>query len=458
MYRSAFRFGIVALALASFIRTTEMVDGADLRSTRGERMVVRQVSAAAESPNATSDADVFAEPAIEPYSLNESLFTPEPYVFEPDGVEAYAPYDPRWHDGLWVDVEFLLWWRKGQRIPPLVTTDDPGLLPTATVLFGGGEFVEQPTPGGRLDFGLWLDDYQNFGLGADFTALNEAQVQFTASDNVYSFVARPYFDANPAVNAQAALPFVNLNPPPGFDPITGQLDVRVGSQILASDVYYRLRLLADAWKRMDLVFGYQTSRVDEDLVIAGARFQGTEGDIRNPISGTRLAVSDIFSTKNEFHGGHFGLRQECRFGRWGLGVLTKFGFGTMRQTVFIQGSQTVDVFDSGAIVSTVDRPSGLLAQNGFNAGEHKQDVFSFTEDIRVKLAYYPTERLRLSVGYSLLFWSSLAHPGDHIDLNVDDRLLDGDPANDAGATRPRFSFNPTRFFIHGLTLGADYRF
>jgi len=45
------------------------------------------------------------------------------------------------------------------------------------------------------------------------------------------------------------------------------------------------------------------------------------------------------------------------------------------------------------------------------------------EDVGIKLAYFPSERLKLSIGYSLMYWSSVVRPGNQIDLSVDSRLF-----------------------------------
>jgi hypothetical protein len=74
----------------------------------------------------------------------------------------------------------------------------------------------------------------------------------------------------------------------------------------------------------------------------------------------------------------------------------------------------------------------------------------------IKLAFYPVEQLKLSIGYSLLYWSSVVRPEDHIDTSVDGRLLTAFPPDNA--TRPGFAFNPSGYIVQGLNFGAEFRF
>src|SRR5688572_3992302 len=79
------------------------------------------------------------------------------------------------HDSLFSrsfgSFEFMQWYNKGINLPPMVTTSPPGtvqaaagVLPAATVLFGGTDIDNDRQSAGRLTFGRWLDDCCNVGL------------------------------------------------------------------------------------------------------------------------------------------------------------------------------------------------------------------------------------------------------------------------------------------------------
>ena len=416
---------------------------AELRTTNGDRTIVRTVSLGYDGPTMASQFSPSLSACLEPYCVpchtgcvdQSDACTPCPDV----GL-ACTPCCTR---GFWVDLDFLLWWRDERRFPPLVTTQpNAGALPNATILFGGGPVEEHARAGGRLEFGLWIDNCQRYGLGGHFLGISDAPVRYAIDSNELGFFARPFRDASVDPPVQTSFPIANDLANPAT---TGQLDITTGSELLASDFFVRWLLCKGDCRRLDLLCGYQFARVDEDLTISSLTQT-------QPASLPSIAVSDIFQTRNEFHGGHFGLQGEYRYGCWGLELLAKFAFGNMRERVFISGSTvTTDLQNNED-----HRTSGMLAQATTNGGGHVQDDFAFMEDIGIKLAYYPLDRLKLSIGYSLMYWSSVVRPGDHIDLDVDARLLTANPPQDA--IRPAFTFNSTGFHAHGLNLGVEYRF
>ena len=60
-----------------------------------------------------------------------------------------------------------------------------------------------------------------------------------------------------------------------------------------------------------------------------------------------------------------------------------------------------------------------------------------------------------SLGYSFIYWSRLARPGDQIDTDLNLSQLPPGPL--AGAARPEFDMHFTDFWAHGLHVGLQYR-
>ena len=77
-------------------------------------------------------------------------------------------------------------------------------------------------------------------------------------------------------------------------------------------------------------------------------------------------------------------------------------------------------------------------------------------EIGFTLGYDLTPRLKATAGYTLLYWSNVARPGDQIDLNVDSRQFP--PPHDGDGTKPEFALHTSDFWAQGLNLGLDYRF
>lgn len=345
--------------------------------------------------------------------------------------------------GYWVNMDFLLWWRDERVFPALLTTQpNNGVLPGATVLFGGS-MDESARPGGRLELGLWLDSCQRTAVGVRYLGVADASISPEYTSNDGSFLARPFLDVSTNPATPTAFPVINAFANP---PTTGRIGLRTDSEFQAGDVFFQWTLRRSACASFGFLAGYQMAQIDESLLIESFTQSGVGTGVQS------IAVSDLFDARNEFHGGLFGLRGDYRCGQFGVELLGRFGFGNMRQSILIAGSTT----STDASGQTSTRNSGLLAQSATNGGLHEQDKFSFMNEAGVKLAFYPREQLKLSLGYSLMYWSSVVRPGHEIDTSIDGRLLTALPPADA--TRPAFAFNPTDYLVHGLTVGAELRF
>jgi hypothetical protein len=404
----------------------------ELRTSYGQRNVVRNVSTTRFLNQPVQESESFEMPAV-PEPAIEQWPGEEMLVYDTDCGKGAVACAPACCKSLWVELEFLLWWREGRCFPPLVTTDNPGILPAATVLFGGDQLAEQARPGGRLEAGWWMDNCQCLGVGGHYVAIGESSNRYAISSDQLSFIARPFFDADPAVNAPDAQVIANLPDQ------TGALRLVTDSEFIAADAFVRCLIARRGFSRVDFLFGYQFGRINEGLVI--------ETTSTNPAIGT-LDVRDTILTRNEFHGGHFGLQGEFRRGCWGLEMLAKFAFGNVRQEALLSGA-----------TSNSTQNSGLLVQEETNAGLHRRDDFSYMHDTGAKVFYYPTESVKVSLGYSLMFFSDVLRPGNQIDTAVDSRLFPTPPPPaPAGAVRPAFEFDPTHFYLHGLNLGLECRF
>ncbi len=409
---------------------------------RGGRAVARPVSAVRTT----------ARPVATPYvrqPVEEAIaFDDVEYVDGDWGYDPCCSPDPCGFEGcnlfgggFWLDLDFLLWWRDGRDFPALLTTQpNNGVLPAATVLFGGSE-DEPARPGGRLEFGLWLDPCQRTAVGVRYLAVGDAVLTANYDNNDVNFLARPFLDVSTNPPTPTAFPVINAF---ATAPTTGRLDLRSESKLQAGDVFFLWTLRRSPFASFGFLAGYQAARIDENLLIESLTHTGGTNQ--------SIAVSDLFDAQNEFHGGMFGLRGDYRYGQFGLELAARCGFGNMRQNILIAGS-TVSTDANGG---TTTRDSGLLAQASTNGGLHEQDKFSFMNESGVRLAFYPTEQLKLSVGYSLMYWSSVVRPGPQIDTAIDGRLLTALPPADA--TRPAFGFNPTSYLVQGLTFGAELRF
>ena len=121
------------------------------------------------------------------------------------------------------------------------------------------------------------------------------------------------------------------------------------------------------------------------------------------------------------------------------------------EEVFIDGQTLTTVPAAGSATFT----GGLLAQET-NIGRYSQDGFAVIPELGITLGYNVTCALRLTFGYTFIYWSKLARPGGRIDRDVNTSLLP--PAALNGAARPEFTFTTTDYWVQGLNLGFEYRF
>ncbi len=377
---------------------------------------------------------------------------------------------------MWFGAEYLMWWTRGMRVPPLVTTAPDGAerfvpgttppvpfagaigQPGTNVLFGNERLFDDMRSGTRLRVGAWLDGCQWLGVEADWFTLGEDHERYLgislAGDPI---LARPFFDVS-FNNGQG----VQGRQLVGFpDVIEGTIRVDAQNTLHSAGVRARMNLccghfdlgpccdvgclsqVTQGTTRLDFLLGYKFMRMDdrlrirEDLVTLDQVIQ------------QQFVVRDSFDANTEFHGVDLGMIYEFHRCRWSFELLTKIAIGNNRQRVDIDGNTDITLMGM-----TTPRVGGLLAQST-NIGSYSNDQFSVIPEVGVTLGYRMNDKLKLSFGYTFIYWSNVVRAGEQIDFNVDARLLADPPPNDA--TRPRFAFQDTGFWAQGLNFGAELR-
>jgi hypothetical protein len=107
----------------------------------------------------------------------------------------------------------------------------------------------------------------------------------------------------------------------------------------------------------------------------------------------------------------------------------------------------------------VTRVGGLLALPS-NIGPYRQDRFAVVPEGAVRISYHFTERLLGLVGYTFLYVSDVARPGDQIDPTVNRSQIPSVTGAGplAGVARPQFNFGHSEFWTQGISLGLQWRF
>jgi hypothetical protein len=339
----------------------------------------------------------------------------------------------------WFRADALLWWTKGGDTPPLLTTSPAGTsqrqagvlgAPGTTVLFGDQELNNDLRGGVRLSFGAWLDACDNLGIEFTYLGLGQGAQNYEANSTGNPILARPYFDADTGKQDSHLIAYPNV--------VEGSFLCSSTSDFQAAEAVAHWVIVRSCDSRIELLGGYRYQRLSDGLEIT---------DTANYLSpSARIQVFDQFRTQNDFNGGEVGValhRQSCR---WSLDTNLKLALGSTRSRVAINGSTTTA---AGTL------PGGLLALPS-NSDVYYADQFSVVPELGVTLGYQLTCHLRATLGYTFLYWSNVARPGDQIDLNVSPSQFPG--PEQQTADRPAFVQHNSDFWAQGITVGFDYQF
>jgi hypothetical protein len=350
----------------------------------------------------------------------------------------------------WFSGDYLLWWLKTSSPPALVTTGSPsdpvpGALgqPGTHVLFG--DEVNNPArSGARFRGGYWFTPDQTFGADASFLFVIGEASRFTDASNGVPMLARPFENAN--TNREDA--FLVAFPGRQAGNITGSLSTHLWS----ADVNLRGMLFRGPSYQLSLLGGFRFLSLTDNLRI---REMDTliPQTASEPVSWTTSV--DRFGTSNQFYGGQFGTDFKWSRGRFFVDLLSKVALGTSVERTNINGwsSFTTSNGQSGSIgVGRIALPSNL--------GRYGQDEFAVVPEVGVNLGYALTQHIRLTFGYTFLFWSSVFRVADQIDrvVNTTEFPAVVGQGTMVGPPRPNFTFRDNTFWAQGLNYGVEVRY
>lgn len=352
------------------------------------------------------------------------------------------PVLPALPPGTWVNVDYLMWWGRGQSLPPLVTIGGAtGALDTAGVstIFGNRRFDTDLRSGGRITVGTWLDAGRTVGIVGSFLDMQRGVTNFRANSEGDPLLARPYFNTITQANDSIILAQAGIS--------RAAVEARTTANFLAADGYFRHAMLSGTRRRIDFTWGYRWLEV-EDSIRINDREVITDGGGIIPL-GTIITGRDEFRAANQFNGAQIGIHTDRIAGRVSWNTLSRISFGNMRQSVSIEGDSAVREPDANPVVTRGD----LLAQPS-NIGSYHRDVFAVVPEFSMNLNYQVTPRIRATLGYTIIYINRVAQAGAQIDTSVDPTQFGGGPPGNA----PIFSFKQNPFWMQGINLGVSMRF
>ncbi|HUT93202.1 MAG TPA: BBP7 family outer membrane beta-barrel protein [Thermoguttaceae bacterium] len=377
----------------------------------------------------------------------------------------------------WVRGDYLMWWTKGMSVPPLVTTcpddtldDDAGVLGIegTEILLGDERLFDELRWGTRLRIGAWTGCCRDYGVEGEYFALGDETGRFQRQSDGLPILARPFYNVLSDQQDSELIAYPDV--------IAGTVTADTSTELESVGLRVRINWrrmgsfcgnacgggsacgCGDAYgfeggcqqacgygARLDFLVGYRYMHLDEDLVV--------REDLQSldPIAPTEFEITDAFDTENSFHGAEVGLLLEYERCRWSLEVLAKVALGNSHQIARINGDTTITTYGVPA-----DYPGGILAQRA-NIGEYGDDDFAVVPEVGITLGYQLTCRLRATFGYSFIYWSDVARPGEQIDLGLNPNLFPPEQVPFSGPLRPAFAFQRADYWAQGLRFGVDYR-
>ncbi len=363
---------------------------------------------------------------------------------------------------IWGSAEYLLWWSKSTPLPvPVLTTGPigvngpggrPGTLgePGTVLLLGNENIGFGGQSGGRFSAGTWL--------GAGRVGVEGSYLFLAERSSTRSFaepgtagsppLSIPFFDTTIGAENTTG---VALPRGSGF---SGVADLTVRTRLQGAEVNGVLPLgERNGNLRLELLAGFRWLQLDENL-----DFNTVSTNVP-PQTADIFVTGDHFGSDNDFYGGQVGLRGETTRGRVTIGATGKVALGTMHEATRIRGTLVTNDFDHLGPAQTF--PAGYFALPT-NIGDYSRDRFAVVPELNLTVGYVVTDHIRATVGYSYLYVSDVARPGDQIDRVINPSQgpgFTGAPSTTlTGAARPTFLGRDSEFWAHGLSFGIEVRY
>lgn len=369
----------------------------------------------------------------------------------PSACSLSGPCGPpeRW----WVGGEYLLWWLKESRFPPLLTTGPRSSLgiigqPGTRVLVGDDNLDRPQRSGGRLTAGGWITEYQGFGLEISafwMESVNRSVNAVSTGAPDSAVLARPFFNVLTGREDSLLVTF-----PGAFSGTvtSGNTTLQCDTgRLMGGEFHFIANLCCESDYRIDFLVGYRYLSLDD-------HFGLTENTVAAPnLGGAITSILDRIDTTNRFNGGQLGLRGEWRYNRWLVRASATAALGETDETAGVFGTTTI--FVPGRTPTVL--PSGFLALPS-NSGTTTNAQFSVVSEVGLSLSYQLLDCLRLSAGYNFLYWNNVARSGDQANRNIN--VLEVPVI--AGAGIPTLRTGPAircnDFWAHGITAGLELRY
>jgi hypothetical protein len=360
----------------------------------------------------------------------------------PSAAETPAPAPP-----FTISAEALLWWLKDSPTPVPLVSDGPIGAPGTRVFLGGGTLDANPYPGFRL--GAAYAPSEGWGVESSFFHLTSRSTSRSVSSSGLpgSINLRvPFFDPTLPGEAVSSLSSV-------ASAFAGSATERLETSFLGAELNGRMRLATVGAWRVDALAGFRYLRLRETSTL------DTSSPFIPPRAADVFVTRDEFDATNSFYGPQVGARARADWGALFVSGLVKVGLGAVVQSVDVAGTLATNDFTDLGPVQTF--AGGYFAQPS-NIGHHGRTVFGVVPEAQLSAGWRLTPWLALTAGYTFLYVSNVARPGNQVDRAINPTgapAFTGDPpVPPTGPVAPTFKFHGSDFWAHGLSVGVHVGF
>ena len=239
---------------------------------------------------------------------------------------------PNRPSGLWGSAEYLLWWFKTGRVPPLVTAGGNGVLgsPGTQLLFDNLPFDRDVRQGGRFSLGYRFDTDPAIGIQADYFFVPARQRDAVFSSGGTPLLAQPFF------NITTGRPDATLIAAPGI--AAGSAMIGGRTSFWGAEANLTAECVAASRLHLKALGGFRFLRLGDELT-SGEQFHVAPGV--DGFGGNTVQLQDQFHTDNNFYGGQVGLEAGLGIDRLAVHFRGKLALGSMQQDADVNGSTLV---------------------------------------------------------------------------------------------------------------------
>jgi hypothetical protein len=345
----------------------------------------------------------------------------------------------------WGLADYLLWWFKNGRVPPLVTAGDRGVVgaPGTQVLLDDLDFDDGVRQGGRFVLGYQFETNPCLGIEVGYFFLPRRQSTAGFASSGDPPLAQPFF------NISTNIPDATLVALSGV--AVGSVAIETRTGLWGAEANLARRLVDSDRFHLTALGGFRLLRLDDELT-SSELFQVAPSV--PGFGGSTVRIQDQFRTINNFYGGQVGIETGGRYNRLTVDFCGKLALGSMQQDADVDGEFFRLRPDGSATFSR----GGLYALPT-NIGSYHRGQLAFIPEAGLDVGFELTSHVTLRAGYSFLWVSAVARAGEQIDpvVNVTQFRIRS-PGPFEGPARPAFEFQGTDFWAQGVNIGLELRY